>query len=390
MPAFMDLIGGAAWQRGCLPMLNRLGQSIVPLLFSDQIRNVPRKRNWLCMTSVMMGGCFLALAVLWWISGGQRTVWWPFCFLFVYALFFTATGMNQVLFSTLTGKLIRENYRGRLAAVGSLVGGTGAIILALICLRPWLQSTEAFHPQFGLIFGFTGVLFVAAGITAAWFIEDAGDTSHPLRSHIDILKASGKIVLENYNFRLLVIAAAMYGMSLTLLPHYQSIARARQGAGLGDLDGALSWIIAQHIGASLLSVPAGGIADRYGNRLVLQILMGAVCIAPVLLLVLHAVETQWRLPYLLVFFLLGLTPITFRFFNNYALETTDASNHPARLSTLGVCFALPVILSSTLIGLLMDLLGVTPVFVFVLVLLLAGWIVTLGLEEPRQDKPRHR
>ncbi len=385
MPAFMDLIGGAAWQRGCLPMLNRLGQSMVPLLFSDQIRKVPRKRSWLCLTSVAMGGCFLLLAALWWISDGQRTVWWPFCFLAVYALFFTAAGMNQVLFTTLIGKLIIENRRGRLSAVGSLIGGMSAIVFALILLKPWLQSSAGANPQFGLIFGFTGILFAAAGVTALRFIENSDDSSTPLRSRLEILRASRRIVFENHNFLLLAVAAAMFGMSLTLFPHYQSIARERLGFGLDGFSGALSWIIAQHIGASLLSVPAGGIADRYGNRLVLQILMGAVCIAPVLLLVLHAGEIQWPFPYLVMFFLLGLTPITFRFFNNYALETTEESNHPAYLSTLGVCMALPVIISSTLIGLMIDVLGLRTVFIAVLVLLLAGWGVTFRLEEPRHN-----
>lgn len=386
MPAFMDLVGGAAWQRGCLPMLSRLGNSVVPLLFSDQIRNVPRKRNWLFLTSIAMGCCFLVLSVLWCISGGQRTTWWPFCFLGLYALFFTATGMNQVLYSTLTGKLIVENQRGRLSAVGSLIGGSSAMVFALIWLRPWLQSSTGTYPRFELIFGFTGILFVVAAITALRFIENSDDVKMPLRSWLEILRASVRIVVEDHNFRLLAISAVMYGMSMTLFPHYQSIARERLGVGFSDLDGLLSWIIAQHIGASVLSVPAGGIADRYGNRLVLQILMGAVCIAPVLVLILHAGEIQWQFPYLVVFFLLGLTPITFRFFNNYVLETTDETNHPAYLSTLSVCFGVPIIAMSALVGLLMDVIGLRTIFISVLVLLLFGWAVTLRLQEPRRNK----
>lgn len=386
MPAFMDLVGGTAWQRGCLPMLSRLGKTVVPLLFSDQIRNFPRKCKWLSVTSIAMGGCFLILALLWWISGGQRTVWWPYCFLGLYALFFTATGLNQVLFSTLTGKLIVENQRGRLAAVGSLIGGLSAIVFALVLLRPWLQSSAGAYPKFDLIFGFTGVLFVLAGITALRFIEDSDDVKMPLRTQREILRASTRIVVEDANFRLLAVAAAMYGMSMTLFPHYQSIAREQLGLGFFDLDGLLSWIIAQHIGASLLSVPAGGIADRYGNRLVLQILMGAVCIAPVLVLVLDTAEAQSQFPYLVLFFLLGLTPITFRFFNNYVLETTVETNHPVYLSTLSACIALPIITFSTLTGLLMDVIGLQTIFIAVLVLLLVGWVVTFRLQEPRHEK----
>ena len=386
MPAFMDLVGGAAWQRGCLPMISRLGKSVVPLLFSDQIRNLPRKRNWLCLTSIAMGCCFLALSGLWWISGGQRTTWWPFCFLGLYGLFFTATGMNQVLYNTLTGKLIVENQRGRLAAVGSLIGGFSAIVFALIWLRPWLQSSAGAYPRFDLIFGFTGIMRVVAGFISLRFVEKASSTLAPLRGWLEILRASGKIVIEDHNFRLLAIAAVMFGMSMTLFPHYQSIARQRLGVGFGDLDGLLAWIIAQHIGASVLSVPAGGIADRYGNRLVLQILMGATCITPVLVLVLHAGDIQWSFPYLVMFFLLGLTPITFRFFNNYVLETSEETDHPVYLSTLSACFALPIITCSTLVGLSMDVIGLRTIFIAVLLLLLVGWAVTYRLQEPRHSK----
>ncbi|HID75426.1 MAG TPA: hypothetical protein EYP56_05445, partial [Planctomycetaceae bacterium] len=31
MPAFVDLVAGPGWVRGCLPVLNRLGQSVPPV-----------------------------------------------------------------------------------------------------------------------------------------------------------------------------------------------------------------------------------------------------------------------------------------------------------------------------------------------------------------------
>jgi hypothetical protein len=114
--------------------------------------------------------------------------------------------------------------------------------------------------------------------------------------------------------------------------------------------------------------------------------MGAACIAPVLVLVLHASEIQWQFPYLMVFFLLGLTPITFRFFNNYVLETTGETNHPAYLSTLSTCLSLPIIAFSAVVGLLMDVIGLRAIFISVLALLLVGWAVTFQLQEPRHSK----
>lgn len=377
MPAFMDLIGGASWQRGCLPMLNRLGQSIPPLLFSDRIRNVPLKKNALCLCTTMAGSCFIILALFWWSTGGQNRVWWPWLFLTVYAIFFVVSGVNQLLFNTLTGKLIVAYQRGRLAAAGSLIGGLAFTVLAFLFLQPWLDSTP---PKFGLIFGTSGVAMISSVWIAWWFIEVADDQQSNLRTGIEIVANARSMVVQDRNFCLLAIAGAMFGMSITLTPHYQAIAREKLETGYQML---LYWIVAQQVGAALLSVPAGWFADRFGNRAILRILMGLLCVAPTMLIVLQWFGSPWQFFYLIIFFLLGLTPLVFRYFNNYALEITSPENHPAYLSTISCCISLPVIVSSLLIGWLIDAVGLSTVFGGVLALLLVGWAATFLLAEPR-------
>lgn len=391
MPAFIDLIGGASWQRGCLPMLNRLGQSIPPLLISDRIRNVSQKKVMLCCSSMAMGVCFLLLAVCWWFSftpstsgvsaAGQQTAawWWPWLFLITYAVFFTATGINQVLYGTLTGKLVADTSRGKLAAVGSLVGGGLAILVALWLLRPWLAGVS---PRFGLIFGFTGAVFVLAGAIALR-LQETVDVKLAAPNMRRVLGEAKSIFTGDPNFRILAFVGGTFGMSMTLFPHYQYIAREHLGIEYSTM---LYWIIAQHIGASLASVPTGILADRMGNRIVLQILMGCICVPPLLLMVLSASPATSRTPYLILFFLLGLTPIMFRFFNHYAIETATRDRHPALLSTLSACIAMPVITTSTLIGALMSTLGTQVIFGGVLALLFSGWAATFLLSEPRHGR----
>ena len=377
MPAFMDLIGGASWQRGCLPMLNRLGQSIPPLLFSDRIRNVRLKKKALCLWTTMAGSCFVVLAMFWWGTGGQNRIWWPWLFLTVYAIFFVVSGVNQLLFNTLTGKLVVAEQRGRLAAAGSLIGGLAFTVLAFWLLQPWLDSTP---PRFGLIFGTSGLAMISAVGIAWWFIEAADDPQSDLRSGIEIIANSSSMVIQDRNFCLLAIAGAMFGMSITLSPHYQAIAREKLNTGYQTL---LYWIVAQQVGAALLSVPAGWYADRFGNRSILRILMGFLCVAPTMLIFLQWFDSPYQFFYLVIFFLLGLTPLLFRFFNNYALEITSPDNHPAYLSTISCCISLPVIVSSLLVGLLIDVIGLTAVFGCVLLLVIVGWAATFLLAEPR-------
>jgi len=377
MPAFMDLIGGSGWQRGCLPMLNRLGQSIPPLLFSDRIRNVRLKKRALCLCTAMAGFCFLLLAICWWGSGGENRVWWPWLFLTVYALFFVVSGVNQLLFNTLIGKLIVAEKRGRLAAAGSLIGGALFTVLAFLLLQPWLESTP---PQFGLIFGFSGLAMVSSVGVAWWFIEVADEEKSNLRSGIEIIASARSLVVQDRNFGFLAIAAGMFGMSITLSPHYQAIAREKLATGYETL---LYWIVAQQVGAALLSVPAGWYADRFGNRSILRILMGLLCLAPTMLILLQWFDSPFQFFYLVVFFLLGLMPLAFRYFNNYTLEITSPENHPAYLSTISCCISLPVIVSSLLVGWLIDVIGLTAVFSAVLSMLLVGWAATFLLVEPR-------
>ncbi len=45
IPTFMDSIAGAGWLRGCLPVLNRFGQSLPPIFFAHHLRAV-RVKKW--------------------------------------------------------------------------------------------------------------------------------------------------------------------------------------------------------------------------------------------------------------------------------------------------------------------------------------------------------
>ena len=50
MPAFVDAISGAGWIRGCLPMLNRFGQSVPSLMLADRVRRT-RQKKWMLLST---------------------------------------------------------------------------------------------------------------------------------------------------------------------------------------------------------------------------------------------------------------------------------------------------------------------------------------------------
>jgi hypothetical protein len=83
-----------------------------------------------------------------------------------------------------------------------------------------------------------------------------------------------------------------------------------------------------------------------------------------------------------VFLLIGLTPVGFKTFSNYTLEISSNEDHPKYLSTLGLCFALPLLLSP-LMGLVVEMVGFEAVFIGVSGVLVVGWLLTFRLHEPR-------
>ncbi len=383
MPAILDLVGGSAWLRGCLPMLNRFGQSIPPLMAADRVSRQAFKKRMLVRTSITMGIVFWALAVVWQLGADVLGGWLPLAILAIYAVFFSAMGVNQLVVSTLTGKLVPITLRGRLMQVSSFVGSIVACSCAWFLLRNWLTPDQE---NFTAIFGFAGLLFVASGIAAIFFREEADrSTAGPDRKLQHLLRDSWQVLRTDKNFRLLAIIAALSGMMLTLFPHYQAVGRSRLNLGYDSL---VPWIIAQNLGVALFSLPAGWIADRLGNRFVLMSVMCGLCLVPPLALGLSQAGSEGAQWYWLVFGLLGLTPVSMRLFSNYTLELVERANHAHYLGVMSMALAGPAILASLAVGVLIDFLGYDVAFWLVTACQVVAFLLTFRLIEPRNKSLR--
>ena len=384
MPAVLDVIGGSGLLRGCLPMLNRFGQSVPPLLVSDRVRNASLKKFGLFAATLTMGMCFLTLSVVWFVTGGGKSWWLPILFLIIYGIFFASTGINQLILNTISGKLIRADRRGRLALLGTVIGASSAVFSAWKLLNIWLvdgSDSSGRSSNFVMIFGFTGTAFVISAIVGLFLKEPPDNHGKKRRGAKRLFRSAVSTAKHDRNFRIVAIIAALFGMYLTLFPHYQRLGRDRLDLGLTAL---IPWVLAQNIGAALFSIPAGWIADRFGNRLVLQLMVLVLCVAPVMALLLARKGDAGQPWFTLVFCLLGLTPVTMRILNNYTLEITGNHEHPRYLSTLSIAMAGPAILLSPFFGALIDWVGFEIVFSIVVVCVFCGWLLTFQIDEPRR------
>ena len=267
IPAVLDVISGAAWVRGLLPVLNRLGQSLPPMLLADTIRGVGLKKRALIFTTLGMALPFLTLASVWRMLDNRQQPWLVILFLVLYLVFFSATGLNQLVDGTLQGKLIRPTHRGRVMGRAGMLGSLGAVLAALFLLRPWLALPN--HDGFAYIFLFNGSAYFIAGLMANLCQEAPDDsTSVTRKPWWSAFRAAWEVVRDDGRFRRAATVSILFMMGLLLFPHYQWLAREQLGSTHGDL---IWWVIAQNISVGVLSPIVGRLADRFGNRLALRV-----------------------------------------------------------------------------------------------------------------------
>ena len=374
MPAVLDSLDGAGWLRGMLPMLNRIGQSIPPLLLAGRINTLPLKKSALFVFTAGMSLAFAGFSMLWWTGIYAKPIA-PVIFLLIYAFFFCCTGLVNMTFGTLQGKLIPVMIRGRLLMVANSVGALLAVFFAWWLMGRWL-STEG--GEFAYVFGFTSLSFAVAALIAL-LIREHRDQEISSGSSAQSIVDAWRVLGDDPAYRKLLVIAVLFGSSMTIFPHYQALARERLGLSFEAMTG---WVIIQNLGTGVFGILFGSLADRSGNRTVLRIAMLGVAAIPVLALVLSHSGDIGRRYFWVVFVLFSLTPVTIKVLNNFALEFTQTDSHPRYLSLMAIGIAFPIYFSP-LFGLIVDRFGFDLPMALVSYSVAVGWIMTMFVSEPR-------
>ena len=385
MPAVLDLMGGGAVLRSWLPLINRCGQSIPPMLFASRVRSLRQKKWFALGCTAAMSVIFFILSGIWWQTGGNA-IWVPVAFLVLYALFFSCTGLNHLAINTLQGKLVRVRMRGKLLMGANVLGGFVALLLAGWLLPRWLEADRA---QFEWIFAASAGFFALATLFLLCLQESPDSFPRERRGLGALLHDIGRTLREDDHFRGLAAVAFLFGCSMMLFPHYQNVGR---GIMKLDLRHLVYWVMVQNGGTALFSLLVGPLADRRGYRAVLRVVLLPIVLAPLLTMVFSLSPATGASWFWLVFLMVGLTPVLIKAFQNYTLELAPRSEHPRYLATISLCIAAPM-LFSPLLGLLIKWcqqaswcpasMAFHPAFALIMLLIFYGWIRTFSLFEPR-------
>ncbi len=381
MPAILDAIVDSGLLRGILPILNRGGQSLPPLLFAGALARRPLKKWTLVGTTLAMAACFAVLAAAWGPLAARRPDLLAVLFLTIYAAFSAANGLTQLAAAALTGKLIPVGQRGRAMVASVTIGSALAIAAAILLLGPWLERDD----WFARVFGVTAAFFAVAAIVPA-LLDEPPDGDHGGADRaasgfgMRLVADCGRTLRGDPALVRLAAVAACFSAVLMLFPHYQAFARDRLGSPIGSL---LTWVVVQNAATAAASIVAGPVADRRGTRIVLIWIVALSALTPLVVtafsLVPRAASAFW-----VVYALLGLNPVALRMFTNYALELAPRpADHARYVSIVGAALAAPFVLSP-LAGLAVDAIGFRPVFVVGALAIAAGAGIAVPLPEPRR------
>ena len=244
----------------------------------------------------------------------------------------------------------------------------------------WLAMEDG---GFAWLFGAPALMFALGSLTMLFVQEQDDDFSEPRAAPWRRLQEAWKIATEPGPSRGVAIVAMLYSTHFMLFPHYQALATQTSGERF-DIQSLMIWTITQHTAVSLVSLIAGPLADRFGNRLTVRLTVFGSSLGPLTAIALSSLPSelmsQW---YWLVFAPLGFTPVTMRMIINYTLELVDREEHPRHVAALGVFMAAPVLIGSPLLGLLVGWIGIVPVFALGAAIMLSAGLQTFFLIEPR-------
>ena len=381
MPAVLDACVASGMLRGFLPILNRIGTSLFPLVVAPFVSRTKSIRWLLVGTTIGLSICFAVLSVAWSHLLNDHPFFLAVIFLVTYGLFSAINGCNQLLVATLQGRLISAGRRGRVLVLSVTSGSVFAIIAAFVALGPWLQEPDGFVK----IFAATSVFFFSAAIVPLFFKEPKDASTTESHKAVEAVHPYSfwQVLSHDSSLARLAVVAASFSAAIILFPHYQAFAREQFGNTSGSL---LMWIVVQNIATGLASLVVGPLADHRGNRLVIIGLLGSCAGTPLFVATLsvasQSTAVQW---FWLAYVPLGFNPIMLRIISNYALELAPTVElQPRYVSLVGVAMAIPFVLSP-IVGWGIDVLGGVPFFLAGAASIALGTLVAFGLPEPRNS-----
>jgi hypothetical protein len=370
---------------GLVTPLGDAGWLLPQIFVSVRIQRMRHKMGSYTVAAVIRAIAWLFLGAAIWLVDTPRVLLVGFFLMYTVARL--SSGLGGLAFFDVVAKTIPARRRGSFFAwrqlLGGLLGlGAGWIVTAILN-HASLPFPRGHAILFLLYFG-----AMTLGMTAFILIREPPGRAiaEPVTVRHQFRRARC-LLQKDRIYRRYMAARLALGVASVALPFYGIYAKQvlRAPAGMVGV------YVATRVGALLLfNLPWGRLSDRRGNQLVMRLAgMGNGAAALLALILVGLVELlqpqgSW-LPYLALplFFIEGaVRPAQILMGSNFLLELVPEPERPLYLGLSNTLMG-AVVLISGLAGLVVDIFGFAGLFFASLGLCLTGYVLAMGLPEPR-------
>jgi len=386
LPAFVGSLTGSGIVIGLVTAV-RSGGWLLPQLFAaNYIEQQPRKKPILLRYGLISRLAVIVLALVTYYSGADNPTATLVVFFFLFLTFNICEGVGTVAWVDIVAATIPAAKRGALFSAmqffGNLLGlGAGLLVRSVLSNRGIL-----FPQNYGILFALAAVVYGLEYIALYKLQEFPATVTAPRRTLSAYFQGMPQLLRKNPYFPRVAAIRVLVGCSGLLLPFY-----AVYGQRLLHLEPGIigSFVFLQTAGNSLGSVIFGRMGDRRGNRMVIQSTAAVTMLAPILAWL--ALRLVGRVPaplpayvYAAVFVLLGISYSGVMIgFTNYLLEIVNESERPSYYGLLNSLNAMTMFLP-LLGGMVIGVASFYTALLLGIILLAAGFGLSLGMAEPRE------
>jgi hypothetical protein len=382
---FVSRLTSSNFLIGLVTPLGNSGWFLPQIFISARIQRMQRKMPNYTAAAVARVFCWLLLVAALWLLDDPVLLLASFFVLYTVASL--GAGLAGLTFFDVLAKTIPAWRRGSLFAWRQFLGGGLALGAGWIVKTVLNHSALPFPRGHAFLFALYCVLIAPAMGAFIAVREPAGGTIAELVTVGEQLRRARQLLVEDHVYRRYIAAQLSLTMAIIALPFYGVYARNVLGAPEGMVG---VYVTTRVVSQLLFNLPWGSVSDRHGNRLVMRLLSLGKGLAALLALALVAAvgllhpQGAW-LPYsvLPLFFLEGATwPAHVLTGSNFLLELVSEAERPLYLGLSNTLKGMALMISA-MGGLLVDLFGFAGPFALSLGLCVAGYVLTMGLPEPR-------
>ena len=357
--------------------LGGIGVVLPQLFVASKVESRVRKKPILVVAVTIRALCWGILALTTYLFATRfpgLMILILFCLLTIFTLM---AGIAVIPYYDIWGKAIPSTLRGRFFGHRQLWGGALAVGSGFVATAVLRNEGIPFPANYAFLF-FLAFIFLSVAYLALGSVREPVEEVH--KTQIGFASFLGKaagILKTDTNYRRFLLVQVLAGGSGFALPFYVLYARETLGVRL-DMVGV--FLSAQMLGNVLSNVVWAHLSDFAGNRRVVQVSCFAALLVPV-----SALFTPRRMPYLFILlFIFAGSFIAGRMIGrgNFILDAAPPKERPAYISLNGTA-SFPIVIFPLLGGLIVQRVSYTFLFALTLLMVLAGFILSLGLREPR-------